>query len=108
MARAALFSVPEYRTYRDEAQTLSGLMAYSRHWTVTLGRESPQPIEGILVTCNYFDVLGLTPALGAGFTPGQLRRSRQSACGRPEPCACGRRIRRRPVHPAEADRPQRS
>ena len=26
-------------------------------WTVTLGRESPQEIDGILVTCNYFDVL---------------------------------------------------
>jgi predicted permease len=64
----SLFSIPEYRTYRDEARTLSGLLAYSRHWTVTLGRDSPQEIEGILVTCNYFDVLGLAPALGAGFT----------------------------------------
>ena len=65
----ALFSIPEYRTYRDEAQTLSGLMAYSREWTVTLGREAPQEIQGILVTCNYFDVLKLTPVLGTGFTP---------------------------------------
>jgi predicted permease len=65
----ALFSIPEYRAYRDEAHTLSGLMAYSRHWTVTLGRESPQEIDGILVTCNYFDVLRVSPAIGAGFTP---------------------------------------
>ena len=26
----SLFSIPEYRAYRDEAHTLSGLMAYSR------------------------------------------------------------------------------
>lgn len=65
----SLFSIPEYRTYRDEAHTLSGLMAYSRWWSVTLGRESPQEIDGILVTCNYFDVLGLSPAIGTGFTP---------------------------------------
>jgi putative ABC transport system permease protein len=64
-----LFSMAEYRAYHDEAQTLSGLMAYSRRWTVTLGRESPQEIDGILVTCNYFAVLKITPATGTGFTP---------------------------------------
>lgn len=72
----SLFSIPEYRAYRDQAHTLSGLMAYSRQWTVTLGRESPQEIEGILVTCNYFDVLGLSPAIGPGFTPAN--------CGTPD------------------------
>jgi putative ABC transport system permease protein len=65
----SLFSIPEYRAYRDEAHTLSGLMAYSREWTVAVGRESPQEISGILVTCNYFDVLGLSAELGTGFTP---------------------------------------
>lgn len=65
----ALLSMPEYRTYRDEAHTLSGLMAYSRQWTLTLGRDTPQEIGGVLVTCNYFDVLGLVPAIGTGFTP---------------------------------------
>ena len=63
-----LLSIPEYRAYRDEARTLSGVMAYSRRWTVTLGRESPQEISGILVTCNYFDVLRLSPTVGTGFT----------------------------------------
>jgi predicted permease len=44
------------------------MMAYSRYWTVTLGGESPQEIEGVLVTCNYFDVLQLRHAIGTGFT----------------------------------------
>jgi predicted permease len=65
----AMFSLPEYRAYRDQSHTLSGLMAYSRETTMTLGGASPQEISGILVTCNYFDVLGIKPALGAGFTP---------------------------------------
>ena len=43
-------------------------MAYSRSWTVTLGGQSPQEIEGVLVTCNYFDVLQLRPPIGTGFT----------------------------------------
>jgi predicted permease len=72
----ALLSIPEYRAYRDQAQTLAGLMAYSRERTVTLGRESPQEASGILVTCNYFDVLGVSPAIGAGFTPAN--------CGTPD------------------------
>ncbi len=64
-----LFSLPEYRTYRDEAHTLSGVMAYSREWTATLGRELPQEVTGILVSCNYFDVLELAPTIGTSFTP---------------------------------------
>jgi predicted permease len=64
----SMFSIPEYRTYRDAAKTLSGVMAYSRSWTITLGGGSPREIEGVLVTCNYFDVLRVRTALGAGFT----------------------------------------
>jgi hypothetical protein len=64
-----MFSIPEYRAYRDGTQTLLGVMAYSRSLTVTLGGESPQEIEGVLVTCNYFDVLKLRPVIGTGFTP---------------------------------------
>jgi predicted permease len=79
----SLFSIPEYRAYRDGTQTLSGLMAYSHSWTLTLGGPPsqevsggrfgaagplPMEIEGVLVTCNYFDVLRLRPALGTGFT----------------------------------------
>lgn len=65
----SLFSLPEYQAYRDHTRTLAGVMAYSREWTVTLGRESPQEINGILATCNYFDVLGVRAAMGTGFTP---------------------------------------
>ena len=64
----SMFSLPEYRTYRDATQTLSGVMAYSRYWTVTLGGEAPREIEGALVTCNYFDVLQLHTTVGPGFT----------------------------------------
>jgi predicted permease len=64
----SMFSVPEYESYRDGTQTLAGLMGYSVPWKVTLGGESPLEVEGVLVTCSYFDVLGLRPAIGAGFT----------------------------------------
>lgn len=72
----SLFSLPEYHTYRNESQTLSGLMAYSHNWTVSIGRTSPMEIEGTLVTCDYFDVLRVRPLLGTGFTPAN--------CGSPD------------------------
>jgi predicted permease len=64
---ASNFSIPEYRTYRDNAQTLSGVMGYSQQTRVTIGEDAPQQSVGTLVTCNYFDVLQQPPALGAGF-----------------------------------------
>ena len=64
----SMFSIPEYETYRDTTKTLSGVMAYTKAWTFTLGGKAPQEIEGVLVSCNYFDVLRVRPSIGAGFT----------------------------------------
>jgi predicted permease len=64
----SMFSVPEYQAYREGTKTLSGVMAYSRPWTMILAGETPREIESVLVTCNYFDVLRVRPVLGVGFT----------------------------------------
>lgn len=63
----SMFSVPEYHAYRDGTQTLSGLMAYTVPWTFTLVTEAPREVEGVFVSCNYFDVLRVRPAIGTGF-----------------------------------------
>lgn len=63
----SMFSLREYRAYRDQTRTLTGILAYVRPWTVTLGRDTPQEVEGSLVSCNYFDVLQQRPALGRSF-----------------------------------------
>ena len=67
---SSTFSLREYETYRDHNQTLAGLLAYSNmpQWTVTLGGAEPREISGELVSCNYFDILGQKPAMGAGIT----------------------------------------
>lgn len=62
------FSTSQYRLLRDQAQTLSGLLAHSDPTRTTLGGESPQQLVGTIVTCNYFDVLGQPVALGRGLT----------------------------------------
>jgi predicted permease len=66
----SMFSTSEYRTYRDATQTLSGILAYARPWTLTLGGGSQAEVSGTLVSCNYFEVLRQQPTLGSGFTPG--------------------------------------
>lgn len=65
-----MFSTAEYRTYRDSAETLAGLVGFSTEYVVTLGGEMSQRIGGALVTCNYFDALREPLALGTGFRPG--------------------------------------
>ena len=41
----SMFSVPEYRAYRDRTHTLSGVTAYSP-WTLTLGGDAPRESRG--------------------------------------------------------------
>lgn len=64
-----MFSLPEYRTYRDATTMLSGITAHTIPRTVTLGGTAPHAVQGVLVACNYFDVLRLRPSIGTGFTP---------------------------------------
>ncbi len=61
------FSYPEFQTYRDQNKTLSGIAASALVY-VSLGGTTPRSLAGQIVTCNYFTVLGRTPALGREFT----------------------------------------
>ncbi len=61
-------SFPDYADFRDQNRTFSALAAYSRTGSVlTLGEES-QPLEGVVITSQIFDVLGIPALLGRGFT----------------------------------------
>jgi len=61
-------SFPNFKDYRDQNQVFTGLAAWSPPLavSVTIGRE-PQPSNVEMVTGNYFDLLGVTPALGRWF-----------------------------------------
>ncbi len=64
-------SLLNYRDHRDQNQMLSGLAAY-QGFGLSLGTGGePIQIGGELVTGNYFDVLGVRPAVGRlfSFTP---------------------------------------
>jgi predicted permease len=61
------FSYLEYKTYRDQNQVFSGLAALDPFVEVTLAGEQPHKLLGTLVSCNYFNVLGIRPATGRSF-----------------------------------------
>jgi predicted permease len=64
-----MFSLPEFERLAAASRTLTGVAAYSRYSPASLAGDAPRQIGGAFVSCNYFDVLEIRPALGAGFTP---------------------------------------
>src|SRR5262245_60415458 len=65
----AAFSYPNYIDFRDRNEVLSGLLA-TRFVGVSLSRNgNNEKVWGDLVSGNYFDVLGVKPALGRTFLP---------------------------------------
>jgi predicted permease len=65
---SSLFSWSEYEEYRDNNRVLSGLAAFAP-FEATLGTaDGARPVQGQLVSCNYFSVLGRTPVLGRDFS----------------------------------------
>src|SRR5262245_2876726 len=65
----AAFSYPNYIDFRDRNDVMSGLLV-SRFTYMSMSRNSNnEKVWGILVSGNYFDVLGVKPALGRTFLP---------------------------------------
>lgn len=62
-------SYPNYKEYRDRNDVLSGLFAYRMVVTSLSHSGNNQRVWGYLVSGNYFDVLGVKPALGRAFLP---------------------------------------
>ena len=67
------FSYPIYKDYRDQNDVFDGLLAYSETAMNLSEGGQPERVMGVLVSGNYFDVLGVTPALGRRFLPEEDR-----------------------------------
>src|SRR6185436_8829400 len=62
-------SYQDFLDWRNNNQVFSGLIAYS-HLPVNLGIDSrTERINGVIVTANYFSVLGVEPYSGRFFLP---------------------------------------
>ncbi len=60
-------SFPNYREFRDNTLAFSGLAGYRISPMSLENKGNPQRIWGYLATGNYFDLLGVKPALGRFF-----------------------------------------
>ncbi|HEV8702064.1 MAG TPA: ABC transporter permease [Candidatus Polarisedimenticolia bacterium] len=66
---AQSFSYPFYKGLRDQSPLLSGLAARFAIPVSVADRDRTERASGELVSGNYFDVLGVRPALGRLLTP---------------------------------------
>jgi len=64
-------SFKNYLDFRDQNDVFSGLAAFTPAGATLTGNGEPKPLPATLVTANYFDVLGVKPALGRAFLPGE-------------------------------------
>ncbi len=62
-----------YKDFRDQSNVFSGLAAYFPTGVTLTGRGDPKPETAMLVSANYFDVLGVKAALGRTFSPDEDR-----------------------------------
>ena len=58
-----------YKDYRDRNTVMSGMVAYRIVVSSLSHAGTNHRVWGYLVSGNYFDVLGVKPALGRGFLP---------------------------------------
>jgi predicted permease len=59
----------DYLDLREQTETLSGLVAYTNFFANLILDGRSEIVVGEIVSDNYFDVLGVQPALGRSFSP---------------------------------------
>lgn len=69
------FSYLDYRDLREHNQCFSGMLAYHHDWLTLTGAGTPERVYVSNVSANFFDVLGIKPALGRFFLPGEEARA---------------------------------
>ena len=57
-------SYPDFVDYRNQADAFDDIAAYTSTTLNTTSDTEPAPLRGVLVTGNYFNVLGVNAQLG--------------------------------------------
>jgi putative ABC transport system permease protein len=68
--RLALISWPDFADVRAQSRTLGPMAVYRQRGLVLSGLGEPETIPGVVASAALFDVLGVAPARGRAFLPG--------------------------------------
>jgi putative ABC transport system permease protein len=66
-------SIPDFLDYRQQNRVFEDLAAYEGENYRLTNVPEPQRVSAAQVSCNYFDVLGVQPAMGRAFLPEECR-----------------------------------
>jgi len=66
--RGNVHSYPDFVDLRDQSQSIASMAAYTRTAGTLSYAEDAKYLEGLAITPGVFDVLGVQPLLGRGFT----------------------------------------
>lgn len=73
------YSVEAFEEYQQRNRLLESATAYMPFYGPAdyklTGRGQPQPVSGVMVECNFFQVLGVQPAMGRLFTSDECRKN---------------------------------
>ncbi len=69
--RTQYVSVPDFEDWRKQAQGFEGFTAFVPQSVNLTGRDEPTRVRGGFVSDNFFQIIGVAPATGRGFTPGK-------------------------------------
>jgi len=68
------FSYPHFSLFRDQQHSFSGISAFAGDNFDMTGRGEPRQLSAVRVTWNFFNVLGVQPALGRNFRASEGQR----------------------------------
>ena len=66
-------SCPDFYDYRAQSQSFSAMAGYSSAGTVLNGVGEAQELSGVAVNGDFFEVIGMKPLLGRGFTANEAK-----------------------------------
>jgi predicted permease len=68
--RRQYLSLPDFEDVRRQAKLFDGFTAFVPQSVNLTGRAEPQRVRGGFVSDNFFELVGVRPAVGRGFLPG--------------------------------------
>src|SRR5438552_5505063 len=66
-------SMPTFRDWQQQSHLFTGFAAYAFNRFHVSGNEGPDETRGVLVTSNFFEVMGVKPVLGRVLQPADER-----------------------------------